>query len=271
MADAARSPGQKPATAARIYDYHLGGTRNFRADREAARAMTQMFPLLPAIARTSRAFLRRAVHFQAESGVRQFLDIGSGIPAQGNVHEVAQVVTPDARVVYVDIDPVAVAESLEILEDNDRVTAIRGDLRDPNGILGHPQVRKLLDFDQPIGLLLLAVLHFVPEDAEASDVVARLLAALAPGSYLAISHAAADGVDVDPASVALAQDLYKQQTVTPFHLRTRAGVEQFFTGLDLVDPGVVWLPQWRPAPDDPQDFINDPQHSAGFGGIGRTR
>jgi hypothetical protein len=269
VADGAQGPGQKPATAARIYDYHLGGTHNFAADREAAAAMARMFPLAPAIARTARAFLRRAVRHVADAGVRQFLDIGSGIPTEGNVHEIAQHVTPDARVVYVDIDPVAVAESLEILEGNDRATAIRADLRDPQAILAHPQVRGLLDFDQPVGLLLLAVLHFVTDDAEAYDVVGQLLAALAPGSYLVVSHAAADGVEDD--AVKVAQDLYRRQTATPFHLRARSAVERFFGGLDVVEPGVVWLPEWRPAPDDPGDFADDPRRSAGIGGVGRTR
>jgi SAM-dependent methyltransferase len=271
VADVANGGGSKPATAARIYDYHLGGTHNFPADREAAKAMAQMFPLAPALARTNRAFLRRAVRHVAGAGVGQFLDIGSGIPTVGNVHEVAEQVMPDARVVYVDIDPVAVSESLEILDGHDRATAIRGDLRDPQAILTHPQVRRLVDANQPVGLLLAAVLHFVPDDTVAYDAVAQLLAALAPGSYLVVSHASADGGDVVPDNVDVAQDLYTRRTATPFHLRTRRQVERFFTGVDLVEPGLVWLPEWRPAPGDPTDFIDDPQGSAGLGGVGRLR
>ncbi|PZG21815.1 hypothetical protein C1I95_06640 [Micromonospora craterilacus] len=261
--------GAKPATAARIYDYHLGGTHNFPADREAAKAMAQMFPLAPVLARTNRAFLRRAVRHLTEAGVRQFLDIGSGIPTEGNVHEIAQRSAPDARVVYVDIDTVAVSESLDILDGNDRATAIRGDLREPQAILAHPQVRALLDLDRPVGLLLGAVLHFVPDDELAYDVVGQLRAALAPGSYLVASHASADGGDVDQDDVETAQGLYRRNTATPFHLRTRRQFEQFFAGLDLVEPGVVWLPQWRPTPEDPADFADDPARSSGLVAVGR--
>jgi SAM-dependent methyltransferase len=256
----------KPATAARIYDYHLGGTHNFPADREAAQAMAQMFPLAPALARNNRAFLRRAVTFLAEAGVRQFLDIGSGIPTAGNVHEVAQRIAPEARVAYVDIDPVAVAESMDILEGNRAAVAVRGDVREPQAILTNPQVRGLLDFTQPVGLLLVAVLHFVPDDAEAYDVVGALLAALAPGSYLVVSHASAEGVGADTDHVDVAQDLYNRQTATPFHLRGRVLVERFFAGLDMVEPGVVWLPQWRPARG-----LTDRRGSAAQRGVGRSR
>ena len=262
---------QKPATAARIYDYHLGGTHNFPADRAAAKVIAERFPLVPAMARTNRAFLRRAVRYLTNAGIRQFLDIGSGIPTEGNVHEVAQENTPEARVVYVDIDPVAVSESLDILQGNDRATAISGDLRQPQAILDHPQVSKLLDFNQPIGLLLGAVLHFVPDDAVARAAVDRLVGALVPGSYLVVSHAASDNPHLNQDDAKLAQDLYKRQTTSPFQLRTRPEVEQFFAGLELVEPGVVWLPEWRPAPGDPVDFGDDPSRCGGFAGVGRLR
>jgi hypothetical protein len=259
---------QKPATAARIYDYHLGGTHNFPADRAAAQAVTERFPLTPAIARTGRAFLRRAVRHVAAGGVRQFPDIGSGIPTVGNVHEIAQGIAPQARVVYVDIDPVAVSEGLEILEGNERATAIRADVRGPQAILDHPQVRRLLDFDRTIGVLLSAVLHFVPDDAQARESVARLLAAVPSGSYLVISHAGADEPAADEGVEAI-QDVYKRQTATPFTLRSRAAVTRFFDGLELIEPGVVWSPQWRPEPDDPADFVETPQPSVGLCGVGR--
>ena len=230
--------------------------------------MTERFPLTPAIARTGRSFLRRSVKYLADNGVRQFLDIGSGIPTVGNVHEIAQGVAPRSRVVYVDIDPVAVSESLEILEGNQDATATRADVRSPGAILDNPQVRRLLDFDQPVGVLLCAVLHFVPEDAEARQTVDELVAAVAPGSYLVISHAGTD----DPAAddgVEVAQDVYKRQTATPFAMRTRSAVTGFFGGLELVEPGVVWSPQWRPEPDDPADFVANPQLSVGLRGVGR--
>ncbi|MFI7608085.1 SAM-dependent methyltransferase [Micromonospora sp. NPDC049366] len=260
----------KPATAARIYDYYLGGTYNFPADREAAEKMMQVLPLGPKLAQTNRAFLRRAVRHLAESGVRQFLDIGSGIPTEGNVHEIVQQVAPDARVVYVDLDPVAVAESLELLDGNAHADAIRGDLRDPQSILSHPQVRALIDFDRPVALILAAVLHFVPDDEVAYDAVGRLRAALAPGSYLVMSHATADEGERPQDDLDVAHEIYRQRTATPLGLRSRSQLERFFAGLDLVEPGLVWLPQWRPAPDDPQYFTADPKQSSGLAAVGRV-
>ncbi|HEY2792973.1 MAG TPA: SAM-dependent methyltransferase, partial [Micromonosporaceae bacterium] len=161
----------KAATAARIYDYFIGGTHNFPADRAAAQEAIRRAPTIPAISRANRAFLRRAVRFAAEAGIRQFLDIGSGIPTEGNVHEIAQSIAADSRVVYVDIDPVAVAESLAILEGNDRATAIRGDLRDAAAILSAPEVGAL-DFGRPVAVLLCAVLHFMPDDDEVRTAIA---------------------------------------------------------------------------------------------------
>lgn len=258
----------KPATAARMYDYYLGGVHNFPADRKAAEGIIAVHPSMPAAARANRAFLRRAVRYFAEAGVQQFLDLGSGMPTIGNVHEIAQQVTPEARVVYVDIDPVAVAESMQILGGNTAVAAIHGDMRQPQQLLQHPQVRRLLDFDQPIGLLLVAVLHFLPDNAEAYDVVEQLIPALAPGSYLAVSHGAAEPFAGDRARTDAGKEVYRRQTATPVGLRTKAEVERFFAGTKLVDPGIVWVPQWRPAPDDPQDFADDPGLSSMWAGVG---
>jgi SAM-dependent methyltransferase len=241
---------QKPATAARIYDYYLGGIHHFPADQQAAQMLASQFPCIGAVARANRAFMRRAVHYVVDAGVRQFLDIGSGIPTAGNVHEIAQDVAPDTRVVYVDIDPMAVAESLEILEGNKLATAIRADLRRPQAILDHPNLRRLLDFRQPVGLLLVGVLHFVPDDTEANDAVAQLVAALAPGSYVVVCHAAAEAFDRLFEESKEKTDVYRQQTSTPGTSRTRARVERFFTGLEMVDPGVVQVCDWRPGPDD---------------------
>ncbi|GAA1865632.1 SAM-dependent methyltransferase [Asanoa iriomotensis] len=271
MSGVAHDGNNKPATAARIYDFHLGGTHNFAADRAAAQAITQMFPFVPLLARTNRAFLGRAVRHLASQGITQFLDVGSGIPTEGNVHEIAQEIVPEARVVYVDIDPVAVSESLDLLAGNDNATAIRADLRDPQSILDHPQVRKIIDFDQPVGLLMVAVLHFVSEDDLASRAVRELLTPLPPGSYLAISHGSAEGMQRDLANLDNAQDVYKRDTATPFVLRTKAQVASYFDGLDLVEPGVVWLPEWRPAPGDPQDFADRPTESGGICAVGKVR
>ena len=255
----------KAATAARIYDYLLGGTHNFPADRAAADMLVQGTPVLPAIARSNRAFLRRVVRFLADSGIRQFLDIGSGIPTAGNVHEVAELV-PDARVVYVDIDPVAVAESLEILEGNDRATAIRADLRDVEAILDHPELKRLIDFDQPVALLLVSMLHFV--DDAAYPAVERLVSALGPGSYLAISHGTIPEEEVFPGDVDGARAVYRTTTATPLNTRSRQEITRFFAGLDLVEPGLVYLPNWRPAPDDPTDFVQNPVMAGVLGGVG---
>jgi hypothetical protein len=258
----------KPATAARIYDYILGGTHNFPADREAANALLQMAPQVPAIARANRAFLRRAVRFLADQGVRQFLDIGSGIPTAGNVHEVAQAL-PDARVVYVDIDPVAVAESLEILDGNPHATAIRADLRTPEVILEHPEVRRLISFDEPVGLLLVSVLHFIQDDAEAYAAVDAYVGALTPGSYLAVSHGVPEVEADQDAMVANTENVYRTRTATPLQGRSREGVERFTKGLQLVEPGLVWAPEWRPAPDDPADFRDNPVGSLVLAGVAR--
>jgi trans-aconitate methyltransferase len=240
---------QKPATSARIYDYYLGGVHHFPADRDAAEQVAAVYPFVPATARANRAFLRRAVGTLVDLGIRQFLDIGSGIPTSGNVHEIAQARVPDARVVYVDIDPVAVAESLELLEGNRFAAVIRADLREPRAILAHPAVRRLLDFTAPIGLLLAAVLHFVPEDDEAYGAVEYLVHALPSGSYLAVSHVASESfLPVTEASPPQ-EDVYRSRTATPGTVRTRADVARFFTGLELIEPGLVWADEWRPDPD----------------------
>jgi hypothetical protein len=274
MDSATDSTDGKPATAARIYDYVLGGVHNFPADREAARRAVEQFPLIPARARSNRALLHRMLRYLTEAGVRQFLDLGSGMPTVGNVHEVAQRLAPDARVVYVDIDPVAVSESLEILEGNDLATAVHGDLRRPAAILDHSQVRKLLDFDRPMALLMMAVLHFVPDDAEASAAVGQFVAAAAPGSYLAVSHTATEGFALGSASadsVKLGKEIYRQRTATPITLRTREQVGRFFDGCGgLVDPGLVWMTEWRPDPENPDvDFADDPARSGTWAAVGR--
>jgi trans-aconitate methyltransferase len=236
------SDSRKPATAARMYDYYLGGVHNFPADRAAADAVIERFPFIPEAARANRAFVVNAVRHLAESGVRQFLDIGSGIPTVDNVHSVARRTQPGARVVYVDIDPVAVAESQEILHGDGQAVAVRGDVQQPGAVLDHPDVRRLLDLGRPVGVILAAVLHFVPEHRVADDAVARLVGAVAPGSHFVISHSAAESFSLFTAT----EDVYQRRTSTPGTVRSRAEVERLFTGLDLLDPGVVWAQEWRP-------------------------
>jgi hypothetical protein len=263
---------QMPATAARIYDYMLGGMHNFPADQQAARQLIEQFPVVPLAVRANRATLRRMVSYLSGLGVRQFLDVGSGMPTQSNVHEVAQSIAPESRVVYVDIDPVAVSESLELLAGTDYTTAVLGDLRSPQAILDHPQVRDVLDFDQPIALLLMGILHFVADDDVAMPSVAHLIDALPPGSYLAMSHLAVETMEVTRArddSYEIVEDLYRRNTATPIGARTREQIGRFFERTTLVEPGLVWMTEWRPAPDDPQDFAEDPRRSGWWAGLGK--
>lgn len=188
-------PGEAPS-AARIYDYLLGGYHNFEVDRAVAQKFIEILPRAPLIMRANRAFVRRAVRFLVEQGIDQFLDIGSGIPTVGNVHEIAQGINPSTRVVYVDRDPVAVRHSEEILKGDANTVVIQADARDTLAILGHPEVSRLLDLDKPVAVLIASVLLFLPDDDEAYRVVRTLREALAPGSYLGISHATMEGTSV---------------------------------------------------------------------------
>jgi S-adenosyl methyltransferase len=248
---------------ARIYDYLLGGSHNFAADREIARRSIEAMPDLAVQIQANRAFLHRAVRFLLDAGIRQFLDIGSGIPTIGNVHEVAQRSAPDARVVYVDMDPVAVAHGQQILAGNPNAVSIREDLRRPDAILEHPQVQAMLDFNQPIGLLLVAVLHAVPDEADPPAIMARLRKAVPAGSYLALSHTTYESLpEVWQRFVELSR-----QTTNPVTPRSRVQVEALFAGFELVPPGLVWTPEWRP--EDPEDVGEDPGRSSTYAGVGR--
>ncbi|MFB9356809.1 SAM-dependent methyltransferase [Actinoplanes nipponensis] len=265
----AQDAHRKPVTAARLYDYYLGGIHNFPADREVAKVLLERTPKLRTIARDNRAFLARAVRYLMSVGVHQFLDIGSGIPTEGNVHEIVQAVAPDARVVYVDIDPHAVSESLELLEGNQFATAIRADVREPQAILDHPRVRGLLDFDQPIALLLVAVLHFVEDSDEVRDIVTTFRSALAPGSHLVVAHATIDELIVDERRWEKTQKDYRQQTTTSLVPRKKSDVVRFFDGFEMVEPGLVWLNAWRPEPDMVDEFKDEPERSSFYVGVGR--
>ena len=248
---------------ARMYDYYLGGKDNFPADREAADQALAIAPPTRDMARENRAFLRRVVRFLAgEVGIRQFLDVGAGLPTQGNVHEVAQAIAPDARVLYADNDPVVVAHARALLADAN-TAAIQADLRDPGAILGHPEVQALIDFRKPVAILLLAVLHFVKDAEDPAGIVARLRDAVPAGSYLAISHATAETPNPQPDVAAKVVSVYQRSTAS-LVLRTRAELEPFFEGFDLVDPGLVQVQEWRPdAPSDAPGGI--------YGGVGRKR
>jgi SAM-dependent methyltransferase len=253
-----------PANAARVYDYGLGGQHSFLPDQDVARAIAALEASAPAIGQAARAFLGRAVRFLAGSGVRQFLDIGCGIPAEPNVHEIAAETAPDSRVVYVDHDPVVVAHTRARLEGIGTTTVFQADLRDPAAILGHQEARRMLVPGQPTGLLLLSVLHFLADRDDPWQVVATLRDALAPGSYLVLSHGTDEG---NPRIARAIEKLYQSRVATPLHLRPRAGISRFFTGFRLLDPGLVYLPQWRPAA--PADVPADPARYGNLAGVAR--
>ena len=246
---------------ARIYDFHIGGSHNLPVDREAARDVVAMMPELPGIMRANRAFLARCVEHLAGRGVRNFLDLGSGIPTEGNVHEIAQAVDPRARVAYVDNDPVAVEHSRRILLGNDRAVAVNGDLRDPVAILSDPEVDQLvLGRAEPLAVLMSAVLHFVPDDAEAADLVAAYRDAIPSGSYLAVSHASHR--EESAARIGRAAEQYSRK-VAPMKLRSLEQVTDLLKGFDVLEPGVVYCEQWRPGPgDDPDPVYPLPQACA---------
>jgi hypothetical protein len=228
---------------ARMYDYALGGKDNFAVDREIMEQLFAVVPYGPRPALENRAFLGRAVRFLANAGIRQFLDIGSGLPTVGNVHEVAHSIAPDARVVYVDYDPVAVAHSWALLSRTDKATAIQADMRRPDDILTHPEVTSLIDFNEPVAVLLLAMLHLLPDDQDPAGIVARFRAAMAPGSYLVLSHITSH--EQPPEVVANLRKVFEQAR-EPMVPRSREEILGFLEGLELVDPGLVKVPDWRP-------------------------
>ena len=230
---------------ARILDYFLGGAHNFAVDRRAAKQAMLAMPEIANGMRASRSFLRRAVTHLVDAGVDQFLDLGSGIPTVGNVHEIAQRVNPGARVVYVDNEPIAVAHSRTILADNPLVAPVRADLRDPAELLALPEVRAMIDLDRPVGLVAVAAMHYFPDTDDPHGLIDSYRRALAPGSYLALSHATTDFVPDDQmVHVGEVEQIYRSISA-PIHPRSFGEVAKFFTGFDLIEPGVVPVRQWH--------------------------
>ena len=251
---------------ARVYDYLLGGKDNYEADRVATEAVLKVWPGMASTARANRAFLGRAVRYlTAEAGIRQFLDIGTGIPTAGNTHEVAQAIAPTSRVVYVDYDPIVLAHARALLTSTTEQGAteyIEADMRDTGTIL--EQAGKLLDFSRPVAITMLAILHAVPDADNPHEIVARLLGALPSGSYLVISHEASDLLDQK--TMQGIDDSWNGRIQQQFTWRSRDQVARFFAGTDLVEPGLVPVGEWRPDPG-----ITDEGKSAAWGAIGRKQ
>jgi hypothetical protein len=247
---------------ARVYDYWLGGKDNFAADREMGERTLAAYPNLVFSVRANRAFLTRTVRFlAAEAGVRQFLDIGTGIPTANNTHEVAQRIAPESRIVYVDNDPIVLSHAKALLKSTPEGACayLDADLRDPDTILA--DAAKTLDFSQPVAVMLIAVMHFVGDDAEASAIMNQLMGACVPGSYVSLSHAASD---IDAAQMAEMIRRLNESTAEKTTLRDRAGVTRLFDGLELVEPGVIRAAEWRPDTD-----LEAASPAALWGGVAR--
>jgi hypothetical protein len=256
-------PGVDPnvPAPARLYDYYLGGTNNYQVDRDAADQVRQVIPELTDAAWANRGFHQRAARWLAERGIDQFLDIGSGLPTVGNTHEVVQKINPGARVVYVDNDPIVLAYSSQLLSDAGQARLVQADLRDPEALLGHPEVRSAVDFSRPVGLMMTWVIHFVAPTLDPWGLVRRYVEATAPGSYLVLSHVTDE--KTPPRSVQAAVDLYSRAS-EQLYFRCRADVERFFHGLELVPPcptaapAVVHTGEW--AAEDPAQADTDGSH-----------
>jgi hypothetical protein len=250
---------------ARLYNYYLGGKDNYVVDRLAAQEVLRIAPEVRAMARENRAFLQRAVRFLAgQAGIRQIIDVGTGIPAAGNVHEVAQEIAPDVRVVYVGNDPIVHVHACALLTGSGNTRVVLADLREPEAILAHPDVQELIDFSQPAAVLLVAIVHFLADAENPGRIIARLRDALAPGSYLTLSHGTADFHA--EAAVSQARAVYERATA-PLVLRPRAQIRGFFAGFDLAGPGLVQVPLWRP--DAAPPAARELAKIGIYGGVGR--
>jgi O-methyltransferase involved in polyketide biosynthesis len=252
----------------RVYDYWLGGKDNFAADRELAANIERFLPIMPAKVRVNRAFLGRAVRYLTEvEGIRQFLDLGAGLPTARNTHEVAQESTPDARVLYVDNDPVVVAHARALMAGHGpgQTGFVLADLSDPDSIFHHPTFTATLDITEPVGVLMLAVLMHLDSWEHPHGAVSKLMAQLPPGSCLAVTHLTGD---YDPAGVARLVAASQQQG-TAVVSRTRGEVEDFFAGLELIPPGVVPVTSWRP--EGQASAEDELAGTYSFAGVGRKR
>ncbi|OFE10319.1 hypothetical protein AWH04_26110 [Rhodococcus erythropolis] len=250
------------ASAARMYDYYLGGTHNFAVDRQRAEEVIALLPITPMIMRANRQFLRRAVRFCAEQGVNQFLDLGAGIPTEGPVHEVVASVTSDYRVLYVDSEEAAAVYGREILGSDPRCAFLHADICDTDAVLDSPEAKGLLDLSQPVAVLLFSVLQFVPDAADPWGVVARYRDRLAEGSHLALSHATAEGLQAQSGDVTA---IYSK-TDNPIRYRSDEDVYAMFEGFKLVEPGMTRIPEWcRPGNELDGEYVGKVFGLAGVG------
>ncbi|WP_327287722.1 SAM-dependent methyltransferase [Streptomyces sp. NBC_01198] len=254
---------------ARMYDFYLGGKDNYEVDREAAQRVIDLAPQIVPMARANRAFMHRAVRFLAEKGIRQIIDIGTGIPTAPNTHQVAHEVSPEVRVAYVDNDPIVATHAGAHLLDAGNTGFFLGDLRDPESILGHPTIGELIDFDQPIGLMLVAILHFIRDDEDPAGLVAAYCDALPAGSYLVLSHGTNDFHQTDAKS-SQARDVYRDRGATAtLNLRSYEQVLGFFRDLELVEPGLVQPPLWHH--EGPEPTTEELARIGFYSGVGIKR
>ncbi len=252
---------------ARVYNYFLGGKDHFAVDRETAHKLLEFLPNARTMARENRAFMGRAVRFlAAEAGVRQFLDIGTGLPSANNVHQAAQAIAPECRVVYVDNDPTVLAHARALLTSSEegKTAYIQADLREPEVILADPVTRQTLDFNEPIALMLVAILHFIPDEDGPAQIMSTLLGALPSGSYLAASHGTAEFFS--PQAIAGGTRAYREGGVVSQGRTIDEFAQLAFSGLDMVDPGLVLVSEWRP---DSEDLRPLPGEVGMYGGVGR--
>ncbi|MEU2625170.1 SAM-dependent methyltransferase [Streptomyces sp. NPDC007157] len=258
--------GQDRPHSARMYDYYLGGKTNYAVDREAAQAVIQVFPSVEVGARVNRAYMHRVAHHLAHQGIRQFIDVGTGIPTAPNLHQIAQEVTPQATVVYADNDPIVLVYADELLDGapEGRTCYVEADATQPAELLAAIRATGAIDFGRPVALSMHALLHFVPDDQHPYQLVSRLLDPLAPGSYLSLTHCTGD---FEPEAWAAIVDTYRQRG-TPTQVRSRADVLRFFDQLELVDPGLVVAHRWHPEPGSDLNLVTDGQVSL-YAGLGR--
>jgi hypothetical protein len=251
----------KTPSVARMYDYYLGGKDNFASDRDAAEKVINVLPNVRHVARENRAFLGRAVRFLAERGIHQFIDIGTGLPTRENVHQVALDTAPGSRIVYVDNDPIVLVHARALLSDNPLTRVMEGDLNDPKAIIEHPEVRAHIDFGKPLAIILCAILHFVGDDEDASGIVAHLRDTLPPGGALLLSHGFKG--ELSDETLARTEDIYAA-TRGALKVRDRDTISSYFSGLELVEPGLVHVGSWRPD----HDLEEDPSAPGVLGGVG---